>query len=45
VLFSLVANRALEPGSKLAAAGWVNRRAHIDGLDEVPPLCRSPGYL
>jgi hypothetical protein len=35
VLFSLVANRALEPGSKLAAAGWVNRRAHIDGLAET----------
>jgi Transposase DDE domain len=32
VLFALVANRALAPGSKLAAAGWVNRRAHIDGL-------------
>ena len=26
VLFALVANRALAPGSKLAAAGWVNRR-------------------
>jgi len=35
VLFALVANRALEPGSKLAAAGWVNRRAHIDGLAET----------
>ena len=35
VLFALVANRALEPGSKLAAAGWVNRRAHIDGLPET----------
>ena len=32
VLFALVANRALEPGSKLAAAGWVTRRAHIAGL-------------
>src|SRR4051812_30758224 len=28
-------NRALAPGSKLAAAGWVNRRAHIDGLAET----------
>jgi hypothetical protein len=35
VLFALVANRALDPSSKMAAAGWVNRRAHIDGLPEV----------
>ena len=35
VLFALVANRALEPGSKLAAAGWVTRRAHIDGLTKT----------
>ncbi|NKQ55651.1 IS1634 family transposase [Amycolatopsis sp. K13G38] len=35
VLFALVANRALDPGSKLAAAGWVTRRAHIDGLPET----------
>jgi transposase len=35
VLFALVANRALEPGSKLAAARWVTRRAHIDGLPET----------
>ena len=35
VLFALVANRALAPGSKLAAAGWVNRRAHIDGLPDT----------
>ena len=35
VLFALVANRALAPGSKLAATGWVNRRAHIDGLPET----------
>ncbi len=35
VLFALVANRALEPGSKLAAAGWVTRCAHIDGLSET----------
>src|SRR3954454_16155754 len=35
VLFALVANRALAPGSKLAAAGWVTRRAHIDGLVET----------
>jgi hypothetical protein len=35
VLFALLANRALEPGSKLAAARWVTRRAHIDGLAET----------
>lgn len=35
VLFALVANRALEPGSKLAAARWVTRLAHIGGLPEV----------
>jgi DDE family transposase len=32
VLFALVANRALAPSSKLAAAHWAGRRAHIDGL-------------
>jgi hypothetical protein len=32
VLFALVANRALEPSSKLAAAGWVNADVHIPGL-------------
>ena len=35
VLFGLVANRALEPGSKLAAARWITRRTHIDGLPET----------
>jgi Transposase DDE domain len=32
VLFALVANRALAPSSKLAAAGWVNDDVLIDGL-------------
>jgi hypothetical protein len=32
VLFALVAQRALEPGSKLAATGWVAHRVAIDGL-------------
>src|SRR6266545_2247592 len=32
VLFALVANRALAPSSKLAAAGWVNEDVAIDGL-------------
>ena len=32
VLFALVANRALDPSSKLAAAHWAGRKAHIEGL-------------
>ncbi len=32
VLFALVANRALEAGSKLAAGRWVERVAHVPGL-------------
>jgi hypothetical protein len=35
VLFALVANRALAPSSKLAAAEWMSRDVHIDGLGEV----------
>jgi Transposase DDE domain len=35
VLFSMVANRALEPLSKLAASKWVCERAWIDGLAEL----------
>jgi Transposase DDE domain len=35
VLFALVANRALDASSKLAAAGWVSGDVHIDGLPEV----------
>jgi len=35
VLFALVANRALDPSSKLAAAHWVARRAWIDRLPET----------
>ena len=35
VLFALVANRALKPSSKLAAAGWIGREVAIDGLGEV----------
>src|SRR5215218_5763783 len=33
VLFALVANRALAPCSKLAAAEWASRDVHIAGLD------------
>src|SRR3954449_7195175 len=32
VLFALVANRAVDPGSKLAAAEWASQDAHIPGL-------------
>jgi hypothetical protein len=35
VLFALVANRALAPSSKLAAAGWVSHDVHVPGLAEV----------
>ena len=35
VLFGLVANRALAPSSKLAAADWITHDVHIDGLAET----------
>jgi hypothetical protein len=35
VLFALVANRALAPSSKLAAAGWVNDDVAIPGLEHT----------
>ncbi|WP_433082369.1 IS1634 family transposase [Dactylosporangium sp. CA-052675] len=35
VLFALVANRALAPSSKLAAADWITNDARIDGLPEI----------
>ena len=35
VLFALVANRALAPSSKLAAAGWVTHDVHVPGLAET----------
>jgi hypothetical protein len=35
VLFALVANRALEPLSKLAGTIWVRERVAIDGLNDV----------
>ena len=35
VLFGLVASRALAPSSKLAAAEWMSRDVHIDGLGQV----------
>ena len=36
VLFALVAQRALEPGSKLAATGWVGERVAIGGCAGFP---------
>lgn len=47
VLFALVANRALDPRSKLAVERWVGRRAAIEGLDEVPvqALYRAMDFL
>ena len=35
VIFALVAQRALEPASKLAATGWVSERVAIEGLTEL----------
>lgn len=35
VLFALVANRALEPTSKLAASEWASKDVHIPGLDDM----------
>jgi hypothetical protein len=35
VLFALVANRALDPASKLAAAEWASQDAWIPGLDAM----------
>ena len=35
VLFGLVANRALAPSSKLAAADWITHDVHIDGLAQT----------
>ena len=35
VLFGLVANRALAPSSKLAAAEWITNGVHIENLGEI----------
>jgi Transposase DDE domain len=35
VLFALVANRALDASSKLAAADWISNDVHITGLDGI----------
>src|SRR3954469_23727603 len=43
VLFGLVANRALAPSSKLAAADWINHDVHIDGLPKDQRRRLLPG--
>ena len=47
VLFALVANRALAPSSKLAAAGWVRNDVHVPSLPEVgeDACCRAMDWL
>jgi hypothetical protein len=35
VLFALVANRALDASSKLAAADWISNDVHVAGLDTI----------
>jgi len=35
VLFALVANRALDASSKLAAADWISNDVHVAGLDAI----------
>jgi Transposase DDE domain len=41
VIFALVAQRALEPGSKLAATRWVGQRVAIEGC---PGFCEDTAY-
>lgn len=47
LLFALVANRALDPGSKLAVESWLEDEAHVDGLGEVDvhQLYRAMDFL
>jgi len=47
LLFALVANRALDPRSKLGAERWVGKRVAIDGLEEVQvhALYRAMDFL
>ncbi len=47
LLFALVAQRALDPGSKLAAERWVAERAFVPGLErvDVQQLYRAMDYL
>jgi len=43
VIFALVAQRALEPGSKLAGTGWVAERVVIEGCAGFTGAGRSRG--
>jgi hypothetical protein len=47
LLFALVAQRALEPGSKLAAERWVREQAFVPGVSEVEvqQLYRAMDFL
>lgn len=47
LLFALVAQRALAPGSKLAAEAWINDVAYVEGLAEVEvqQLYRAMDFL
>ncbi|MEU5548075.1 hypothetical protein AB0G85_38345 [Streptomyces sioyaensis] len=45
VLFSLVANRALAPSSKLAAAHWVTHDEHVEGLPDDDACYRAMNWL
>jgi hypothetical protein len=47
VLFALVANRALDPRSKLGVERWVGRKVHIEGLGGVQAqtLYRTMDFL
>lgn len=46
-LFAMVANRAMDPASKLSAEHWVNEEVHIPGLPSVSvhQLYRSMDFL
>jgi len=47
LLFALVANRALDPGSKLAVESWLADEAHVEGLSDVDvhQLYRAMDFL
>ena len=47
LLFAMVANRALDPGSKLAVESWLADEAHVEGLGEVDvhQLYRAMDFL
>lgn len=47
LLFALVAQRAVAPGSKLSVESWVADEAHIEGLDlvDVQQLYRAMDFL